>query len=39
MALRSLYWFLAKRDKKNRRRLEQRKKAKAAKREAKGSAE
>ena len=34
MALRSLRWFLAKRDKKNRRRLEQRKKAKAAKREA-----
>jgi hypothetical protein len=32
MALRSLYWFLAKRDKKNHRRLEQRKKAKAAKR-------
>jgi hypothetical protein len=39
MALRSLHWFRAKRDKKNRRRLEQRKKAKAAKREAKGSAE
>jgi hypothetical protein len=39
MALRSLYWFLAKRDKKNRRRLEQRKKAKAAKREAEVGAE
>jgi hypothetical protein len=39
MALRSLYWFLAKRDKNNRRRLEQRKKAKATKREAEGSAE
>lgn len=39
MALRSLYWFLAYRDKRNRRRLEGRKKAKAAKREAKGGAE
>ena len=41
MALRSLYWFLAKRDKKNRRNLERRKRAKAAKREAeaKGVAE
>jgi hypothetical protein len=39
MALRSLYWILNKRDKKNRRRLEQRKKAKATKREAEGGAE
>ena len=41
MALRSLYWLLANRDKKNRRRLESRKKAKVAKREveAKGGAE
>lgn len=39
MALRSLYWFLTYRDKRNRRRLEQRKKAKAAKREAEGGAE
>lgn len=39
MALRSLYWFLAYRDKRNRRRWEQRKKAKAAKREAEGGAE
>jgi hypothetical protein len=39
MALRSLYWFLHKRDKKNRRRLEGRKKAKAAKREAEVGAE
>ena len=39
MALRSLYWFLTYRDKGNRRRLEQRKKDKAAKREAKGGVE
>lgn len=39
MALRLLYWYLHKRDKKNRRKLESRKKAKAAKREAEVGAE
>lgn len=39
MALCSLYWFLAKRDKKNLSNRERRKKAKAAKHEAKGGVE